>query len=65
VYYADSGFYLHDGWWRTTFGPGSNFPHPYDGAAFDGGSHGCINFPLHNMAYYYNLVQVGTPIILY
>jgi L,D-transpeptidase catalytic domain len=64
VYYADYGFFLHDAWWRLGFGPGSNLPH-WDPAAFNGGSHGCINFPLQNMAWYYNWVQVGTPVLVY
>jgi L,D-transpeptidase catalytic domain len=64
VYYADYGFFLHDGWWRTTFGPGTNLPH-WDPAAFNGGSHGCINFPLSHMAWYFNWVQPGTPVVVY
>ncbi|HEX9413077.1 MAG TPA: L,D-transpeptidase [Ktedonobacterales bacterium] len=58
------GYYLHDAWWRLQFGPGSNLPH-YDPAAFNTGSHGCINFPLANMGKYYDWVQVGTPVIVY
>ncbi|HEX9412865.1 MAG TPA: L,D-transpeptidase [Ktedonobacterales bacterium] len=64
VYYADYGFFLHDAWWRVGFGPGSNLPH-WDPAAFNGGSHGCINFPLQNMAWYYNWVQPGSPVLVY
>ncbi len=64
VYYADYGFFLHDAWWRIGFGPGSNLPH-WDPAAFNGGSHGCINFPLQNMAWYFNWVNPGTPVLVY
>jgi lipoprotein-anchoring transpeptidase ErfK/SrfK len=64
VYYADYGFFLHDAWWRVGFGPGMNLPH-WDPAAFNGGSHGCINFPLQNMAWYYNWVDPGSPVIVY
>lgn len=64
VLYNAGGYFLHDGWWRLGFGPGSNFPH-FDPAAFNGGSHGCINFPLQNMAYYYSIVQQGSPVVLY
>jgi L,D-transpeptidase catalytic domain len=64
VYYADYGYFLHDGWWRTSFGPGTNLPH-WDPAAFNGGSHGCVNFPLSNMGWYFNWVQPGTPVLLY
>jgi hypothetical protein len=58
------GFFLHDAWWRVCFGPGCNLPH-WDPAAFNGGSHGCINFPLTNMAWYYNWVDSGTPVVVY
>jgi hypothetical protein len=64
LWYQFSGFFLHDAWWRIGFGPGSNLPH-WDPAAFDGGSHGCINFPLQNMAWYYNWVNAGTPVLIY
>jgi L,D-transpeptidase catalytic domain len=64
ILYANYGFFLHDAWWRRRFGPGSNLPH-YDPAAFDGGSHGCINFPESNMAWVYNWTPVGSPIIVY
>ncbi|HEV2238267.1 MAG TPA: L,D-transpeptidase, partial [Ktedonobacterales bacterium] len=58
------GYYLHDAWWRLRFGVGSNLPH-YDPAAFNNGSHGCINFPEATMPAYYDWVQVGTPVIVY
>ena len=64
VLYANYGYFLHDAWWRLKFGPGSNLPHP-DGLAFDGGSHGCINFPEDNMVYVYNWTDIGDPIIVY
>lgn len=62
--YAEGGYFLHDAWWRVKFGPGSNLPH-YDPLAFDGGSHGCVNFPEANMAWLYDFMQYGDPIILY
>jgi hypothetical protein len=68
VHYAllfhDGGFYLHDAWWRIHFGPGSNLPH-YDPQAFNGGSHGCVNLPLQQMALLYNWSSVGLPVIVY
>ncbi|HKV84589.1 MAG TPA: L,D-transpeptidase [Ktedonobacterales bacterium] len=64
VLYANYGFFLHDAWWRYKFGPGSNLPH-WDPLAFDGGSHGCINFPEDNMAWVYNWINVGSPIVVY
>lgn len=64
ILYANYGFFLHDAWWRYKFGPGSNLPH-WDPLAFDGGSHGCINFPEDNMAWVYNWVPIGAPIVVY
>jgi hypothetical protein len=64
ILYANYGFFLHDAWWRRRFGPGSNLPH-YDPAAFNGGSHGCINFQENTMAWVYNWTPVGSPIIVY
>jgi outer membrane biogenesis lipoprotein LolB len=64
ILYANYGFFLHDAWWRYKFGPGSNLPH-WDPLAFNGGSHGCINFPEDNMAWVYSWVPVGSPILVY
>ncbi len=64
ILYANYGFFVHDAWWRTEFGPGTNLNH-YDPAAFNGGSHGCINLPLQNMAYVYNWLPLYAPIIVY
>lgn len=64
ILYANYGFFVHDAWWRSEFGKYTNLPH-YDPAAFDGGSHGCVNLPLNNMEWLYNWTSVGTPILLY
>lgn len=67
--YSYYGYALHDAWWRSWFGRYSNLPH-YDPAAFNGGSHGCINFSYvggsnSDSAYMFYFAQVGTPIIVY
>jgi hypothetical protein len=64
IRYAAGGFFLHDAWWRYKFGPGSNLPH-WDPLAFDGGSHGCVNFAEDVMAWVYNWVPDGAPVVLY
>ena len=64
IEYALYGYFLHDAWWRAEFGPYTNLPH-WDPAAFNGGSHGCVNFPLNEMGTVYNWVNLGTPILLY
>jgi hypothetical protein len=64
--YSYYGYALHDAWWRSWFGRYSNLPH-YDPAAFNGGSHGCINFAYYggDAVYMFNFAQIGTPIIVY
>ncbi|MGO8947214.1 MAG: L,D-transpeptidase [Ktedonobacterales bacterium] len=64
IRYAAGGYFLHDAWWRYKFGPGSNLPH-WDPLAFDGGSHGCVNFPEDVMEWVYDWVPDGAPIVLY
>ena len=66
--YSLYGYYMHDGWWRdnTEMGYLTNLPH-YDPAAFNGGSHGCVNFHYANgdMAKVYAFSSTGIPIIIY
>lgn len=64
ILYANYGFFLHDAWWRYMFGPNSEFPH-WDPLAFNGGSHGCVNFAEDTMAWVYNWTAVGTPVVIY
>jgi hypothetical protein len=65
--YHSNGYFLHDAWWRTEFGPGTNFPHQDpDGDPFAGtGSHGCINMSTKDAAWIYNFVSVYTAVIVY
>jgi L,D-transpeptidase catalytic domain len=66
--YSLYGYFMHDGWWRdaTEMGYLTNLPH-YDPEAFNGGSHGCINFHYANgdMAKVYAFSSTGIPIIVY
>jgi hypothetical protein len=64
MYYSDYGYELHDAWWRAWFGKYSNLPH-YDPSAFNGGSHGCINFALGDIPWLYDWTSIGTPVIVY
>jgi lipoprotein-anchoring transpeptidase ErfK/SrfK len=56
---------LHDAWWRSNFGPGSNLQPTYLG---DGnvilGTHGCVNMPLAAARFVWNWAPVGTPVIV-
>ena len=66
--YSLYGYFMHDGWWRdnTEMGYLTNLPH-YDPEAFNGGSHGCINFHYANgdMGKVYTFSGPGTPIVVY
>ena len=66
--YSLYGYYLHDGWWRdhTEMGYLTNLPH-YDPAAFNGGSHGCINFHYSNgdMGKVFAFSSTGIPVVVY
>lgn len=42
------GYEIHDAYWRGAFGLYTNLPHA-DPAAFNGGSHGCVNVATANM----------------
>ncbi len=62
--YSFYGYYVHDAWWRNEFGLYTNLPH-YDPAAFNGGSHGCINVSKGNMLWVFNWLPYGAPILVY
>jgi len=64
VAYDNNGFWLHDAYWRSWFGPNSNLPHR-DPNAFNGGSHGCVNFPEAFMPWAYQWIPLNAPVILY
>jgi hypothetical protein len=64
ILYANGDDFIHDAWWRTQFGPGTQLPH-YDPIAFNGGSHGCVNLPLKAMTWVYDWTPVGAPVVVY
>jgi L,D-transpeptidase catalytic domain len=65
--FHSNGYFLHDSWWRSEYGPGTNFPHLDPGGTQYSihGSHGCINMSKDNAGWLYNFVQVYTHIIIY
>lgn len=54
----DTGIGLHDATWQSAFG-GTLYQIPTIG------SHGCINMPLDQAAALYNMIAIGTPIIIH
>jgi lipoprotein-anchoring transpeptidase ErfK/SrfK len=68
ILYHTGGYFIHDAWWRATYGPGTQFPHADAGGnqTFAGnGSHGCINLPENQAAWIFNNTAWKTPIIVY
>ncbi len=56
------GYFLHDTWWHTVYGPGSNGWH-YDPAyGWQWGSHGCVGMPLGAAAWLYSWTRIGTTV---
>ena len=65
--FHSNGYFLHDSWWRTEYGPGTNFPHLDPGGTQYSihGSHGCINMSKDDAGWLYNFVQVYTHVLIY
>ncbi|MBQ0018436.1 MAG: L,D-transpeptidase family protein [Clostridiales bacterium] len=60
VYYwmafIGNSYGLHDATWRATFG----------GNIYQGnGSHGCVNMPIAKAGELYEMIEIGTPVIIY
>jgi hypothetical protein len=65
--FHSNGYFLHDSWWRSEYGPGTNFPHLDPGGSQYSihGSHGCVNLSKDNAGWLYNFVQLYTHILIY
>ena len=66
--YHWGGYFVHDAWWRASFGPGTQFPH-HDASGntsynFDG-SHGCVNLSENDAAWVYQHTDWNTQIVIY
>jgi lipoprotein-anchoring transpeptidase ErfK/SrfK len=62
--FHDGGYYLHDAWWRHSFGPGSNVYHQNPDGTWETGSHGCVGMAIANAAKLYTWAPVGTTVLI-
>jgi L,D-transpeptidase-like protein len=62
--FLDGGYYLHDAWWHSWFGPGSNTPHKLPNGTWETGSHGCVGMTIANAERLYAWVPIGTPVYI-
>lgn len=56
------GYFLHDAWWRTVFGRGTNRRHHDPVYGWEPGSHGCVSMSLHAARWLYHWAPVGTSV---
>lgn len=65
--YHSGGYLIIDGWWRTRFGPGTQFPHHDDSgsAAANNGSSGSVDLAEGDMAWLYKNTRLETPVVIY
>ena len=64
--YHSSGYFIHQSWWRSQFGPGNQFPHldPHGTLFANEGSHGCVNMSTADVEWLYAFAQVDTTKII-
>jgi len=56
------GYYLHDSWWHTVYGAGTNGEHYDPSYGWQQGSHGCVSMPLSAAAWLYKWAPIGTTV---
>lgn len=56
------GYFLHDSYWHTVYGPGMNGWHYDPVYGWQWGSHGCVSMPLNAAAWLYNWAPIGTTV---
>ena len=55
MYFAGGGYAIHGAPWRAVYGPGTQL----------GGSHGCVNSPVSQVAILYQWAPLGTTVIVH
>lgn len=64
--YHSDGYFVHQSWWRSQYGPNMQFPHADSSGSIyaNEGSHGCINMSTDDVTWLYNFAQVNTTKII-
>lgn len=62
--FASGGYYLHDAWWHTKFGPGSNVPHQLPDGRWETGTHGCIGMSIPDAQRLFAWSYIGMPVVV-
>jgi lipoprotein-anchoring transpeptidase ErfK/SrfK len=60
--FLSGGYFLHDSWWHSVYGPGTNGWHYDPQFGWQSGSHGCVAMPLSSAAWLYNWAPIGTTV---
>lgn len=66
--YHSDGYFIHQSWWRTLYGPDMQFPHMDPGGSSFAyqGSHGCVNMSTPDVQWIYNFATVeSTRMVIY
>jgi hypothetical protein len=58
------GFFLHDSWWHTVYGPGTNGWHYDPKYGWQWGTHGCVAMPYSAAQWLYNWAPIGTTVVI-
>lgn len=56
------GYYLHDSWWHTVYGAGTERRHYDPVYGWQTGSHGCVSMPLSAARWIYRWAPLGTTV---
>jgi lipoprotein-anchoring transpeptidase ErfK/SrfK len=60
--FREPGYFLHDSWWHTVYGAGTNGRHYDPQYGWQQGSHGCVSMPLDAARWLYYWAPLGTTV---
>ena len=60
--FKEGGYFLHDSWWHTVYGPGMSGWHYDPTYGWQYGSHGCVSMPFSAAQWLYYWAPIGTTV---